>query len=683
MATPVRQASFIGGEIAPGLHARTNLKRYADSARLLRNMLARQEGPATNRPGLLHKGAAKVDSGVGRLIPFVFSSGTLANNFELEFTAGFIRIWKAGVLVESAPGVPLTVATTYTDEEIPRLKFVQSGQVLTIFCKQKTPKELTWVTDTNWTFTDFAIARAITAPTGLAITQPAPQGDATILAKVWQIVVTAVKAETKEESLPSTFVQDTMAINTNKPAQYTWNAVSGASEYNVYRGRNGKFGFIGTAVGTTFNDDGQSPVYAETPPTNRDPFPGADDRPQVGTYHDQRLALANAWNAPGEIEMSRMGEYENFDRAVPPKATDAVTLNVSGTQYEEIRSLVSYGRNLLVMTNLTEQLITGSEGVITQDDIVFDDMPTKWGSSWLDPLLIGTAVLFVQDVGATVRELVPADKQSGNDLTLLAQHLFTGRQIVSWCYAHEPFRVVWAVRDDGALLSCTYVRQHETWAWARHDTGDGDLFEGICSVPEGGENAVYVLVKRYVGGVWKRYVERFAPRVNQSLADGVFLDSAITKTNVTAVTGLGHLEGRTVYALADGVVRGPFVVAGGSITLPVLAAKVHVGLRITAQGHTLDAYSATEEVRVRRKNVKRVYAEVEGSMPFKAGQRLTDGLELSSRPDAADWTAPYTGLVQINTNSDYDDSGAVVWEHTDPTPLTIMSIIREIEFGGR
>jgi hypothetical protein len=74
--------------------------------------------------------------------------------------------------------------------------------------------------------------------------------------------------------------------------------------------------------------------------------------------------------------------------------------------------------------------------------------------------------------------------------------------------------------------------------------------------------------------------------------------------------------------------------------------------------------------------------EVEQSMPFKAGQRLTDVLERAHRSDGSAWTQPYTGLVKANINSDWDDSGAVVWEHTDPTPLTILSIIREVEIGG-
>jgi hypothetical protein len=683
----VRQSSVAGGEIDPGLYARTDLKRYSDSAKLLRNVISRQEGPGMNRSGLLYKGRAKVHAdltlGRGRLYGFVFASGTLAYNFVLEFLPGTIRVWKNGVQVLSA-GVPVEIATPYVAEDIPRLKFTQIGQRLTIFCKQKTTRELTWLSDESWTLAEFQIVRAIAPPVGAAV-DVAPPATATQAAKLWRVVVTAVKEGTKEESLPSAYAEATMAISANTPATYSWDAVAGASEYNIYRGRNGKFGYVGTAVGTTiFHDDGQYPVYAESPPANRNPFPGADDMPQCGTYHDQRLAVGNAWNNPGEVEMSRMGEHHNFDRASPPKATDAVTLNVSSGQYEEIRNILSYGRGLLVMTNATEQLIGGSEGVITQDDMVFDDQPTHWGSSWLDALKIGPAVVFVQDVGATVRDMIPLDKTRSNDLTLVARHLFNGHEIISWCYAHEPFRQIWAVRSDGALLACTYVKEIEQWAWTRHDT-DGDKFESVCSVPEAGENAVYALVQRYVGGQWVRYHERLAPRLGQALADGVFLDSATTYSGppATSITGLEHLIGRTVYALADGIPRGPFVVTPeGTVTLETPAAKVHVGLRIVVQGHTLGVHSPQVELRPRQKLIKQVFMEVADSMPFKAGQRLTDTLETAHLPDGSPWTAPRTGLVKVNINADWDDAGEVVWEHTDPTPLTILSIIREVDFGG-
>jgi hypothetical protein len=661
----VRQADFTGGEWAPGLCGRTNAKGYGRALRLSQNFIPRQEGPLSNRSGTIWKGSAKDAVNPARLISFIFSSGSIAQAFKLEVGVGYIRVWKNGVRVAMPD-----IVTDYAAEDIRRLKFTQSGQVMTVACKQKVTRELTWVSDTQWTWAPFAVIRSLTPPINLAVLV-APPGDETVAAKDQQWVVTTVDAEDRE-SLPSLYIEANCALAQNRPGQIRWATVAGADHYNVYRGRNGLFGYVGSSKTNTFNDDGAYPVYAEAPPSGRDPFPSADFYPQIVTYHDQRLVFANMWNNPAGIEMSMTGEYKNFDRAKPPKASDAVTFNIVGTQYEEVRALVSHGDALIAFTNATELPITGSEGVIMQDDLVFGK-PTHWGCSWLTPIVIGDSILFAQDVGGAVREYIPENPTQGNDLSLFAQHLFQGHSIVAWAYQHEPFRVLWAVRDDGVLLSCTYVRALDTWAWARHNTGGGDVFEDVCMVPEGTENAIYFLVRRMVNGQWARYVERLAPRVGQTREAGIFLDCAITASGQT-INGLGHLEGREVYALADGEAYGPFIVVGGAIRLPRPATTVNVGLAVDFKFASLDMYSTQDEIRPLSKTVRKVYMEVEESATFRAGQKWADTLMKWERPGL------FTGLAEIAIDTTWETAGAVVVAVDEPLPLTVLSLIREVDW---
>jgi hypothetical protein len=63
--------------------------------------------------------------------------------------------------------------------------------------------------------------------------------------------------------------------------------------------------------------------------------------------------------------------------------------------------------------------------------------------------------------------------------------------------------------------------------WHRHDT-DG-TFENVCVVPEGREDAVYVVVRRTINGVTKRYVERFASRFFTAQRDAFFVDAAVVR----------------------------------------------------------------------------------------------------------------------------------------------------------
>jgi hypothetical protein len=129
-----------------------------------------------------------------------------------------------------------------------------------------------------------------------------------------------------------------------------------------------------------------------------------------------------------------------------------------------------------------------------------------------------------------VRDLRRSIEQGfdSSDLTLFASHLVEGYTIVDWAYRRSPHSVIWAVRDDGTLLGLTYLREQDIWGWHRHDT-DGAV-ENVCVVPEGTEDAVYLVVKRTVNGATKRYVERLTSRSitkRTDVRDLVFCDASL------------------------------------------------------------------------------------------------------------------------------------------------------------
>jgi hypothetical protein len=74
-------------------------------------------------------------------------------------------------------------------------------------------------------------------------------------------VVTAIKSETYEESLPCDPVG-----SSSETSVLTWTAVAGAQEYNVYKKKAGVYGFIGVASSPTFTDATISADTADTPP---------------------------------------------------------------------------------------------------------------------------------------------------------------------------------------------------------------------------------------------------------------------------------------------------------------------------------------------------------------------------------------------------------------------------------
>ena len=60
-------------------------------------------------------------------------------------------------------------------------------------------------------------------------------------------------------------------------------------------------------------------------------------------------------------------------------------------------------------------------------------------------------------------------------ISKFSNHLFNFHQIQQWCYAEEPFKVVWAVRDDGIMLSFTYLKEQDIFILEIGVSGGGSL----------------------------------------------------------------------------------------------------------------------------------------------------------------------------------------------------------------
>jgi hypothetical protein len=315
------------------------------------------------------------------------------------------------------------------------------------------------------------------------------------------------------------------------PITVSWTAVAGAVEYNIYRTKNGVYGFVGTvpavAVGNpSFVDDGVEPDTTDTPPVYRNPFESA--YPGAVAYTQQRLAFGATEDQPEKIWLSQTGNFHNFNIRSPIQDDDAVTFSVAGRQVNAVRHLFEVGR-LVVLTSGGEWTADGdADGVLRPTAINLRQQGYS-GASRLAPILIGNSALYVQARGSVIRDLrydLESDGYAGKDLTVFADHLFDGYSIVDWDFAQIPHSVVWAVRNDGALLGLTYIREHDVWGWHRHDTSG--LFENVCVVPEGDEDAVYVVVKRMIDGASKRYIERFKSRRFAEIADAFFVDSGLS-----------------------------------------------------------------------------------------------------------------------------------------------------------
>lgn len=322
------------------------------------------------------------------------------------------------------------------------------------------------------------------------------------------------------------------------------NSTSGIRTFNIYKELNGVYGLLGVVFisgnSIVFNDIGVTPDTKTGPPNSRNPFNSANNYPTCVTYHQQRLMLGNTNTNTETVYGSRSGRFKNFTISQPIQSDDAVTFSMAGTQVNGVKHLVSLGL-LIVFTTGGEWAIGGDVAGVLRPGQVNPRQYSDNGSGDLAPITINGDIIYLQARGSVIRDLAfvnDVQGYRGNDLTVFSAHLFDGFTIVDWAFQQIPHSVVWAVRSDGVLLSLTYIKEQQIWGWGRHDT-DG-FIENVCSVPEGSEDAVYLVVRRTVNGRSVRYIERMKQRRVANIVDSVFVDAGLTydgrNTGATTMT---------------------------------------------------------------------------------------------------------------------------------------------------
>lgn len=676
--------SFAGGEVSPEMFGRLDLSKFQTGLALARNMEVLPHGPVRNRAGTEFVIETKTSGKQSRLIPFSFNT---QQTFALEFGEGYIRFHTLGATLEASPGVPYEVATPYVEADLFNIHYVQSADVLTLVHPNYPPKELRRLGALSWSLVDITFQPTLPPPTGVISAVATGAGAIT-----YTYAVTAIAPDTLEESLASAQASCTNDITiAGQFNTITWPAVSGAIRYNVYKIRNGVLGYIGQTPNLSFVDDNITADTSTTPPSGVNPFVGAGNYPSAVSYFEQRRAFGGTKNRPQTVWMTASGTESNITQSIPTQDDDAVIFTIAAREVNSIRHIVPL-TNLILLTASAEWRIQSTDsGALTPSTI--SARPQSYiGANGVQPQVVGNRIIYPRARGGRVNELAYSFDAQGyvtNDLSLLAQHLFDGNTLVDMCLPKAPYQMAHFVSSNGDLISLTYVPEQQVAGWHHHDTGNGDTFESICSIGEGDEDAVYVIVRRAIGGVQKRYVERFHSRQFDTQADCFFVDCGATYvgTPASTVSGLTWLEGRTVSILGDGAVYPQQVVTGGSVQLAggSTASKITVGLPIVAQGQLLPITFETMAFgQGRQKNVNKIWMRVVQSSSVFAGpsfDRLVENKIRSTEPYGSP-PALQTGEVNLVVSPSWNPDGGICFQQTDPLPLTIASLTLEVSIGG-
>lgn len=250
--------------------------------------------------------------------------------------------------------------------------------------------------------------------------------------------------------------------------------------------------------------------------------PATGTYPGVVAYFQQRRIYSNTNNNPDTYFASQPGDFKNFDRSIPSKDDDAITGSPWSQQVNGIQWMINMPGGLVLLTGLGAWQLNGGGGTttiaLTPSNQVATPQAYNGVSPLVRPITINYDILYVQEKGSIVRDLSYnffVNIYTGTDMTVLSNHLFDGHTILRWDWAEEPYKLIWAIRDDGVLLCMTYLKEQDVYAWSRHDTNG--LFQSVCCVSEPPVNAAYFVVRRLIqnGGnpVWAYFQERLDDRI--------------------------------------------------------------------------------------------------------------------------------------------------------------------------
>lgn len=587
--TALIQTNFTAGEITPRMLGRVDISKYFNAVSAMYNYVPKVHGGAKRRGGLRFSHATLNSANKGKLIPFIFSR---AQSYMLEFGNQQMHVFKDGGIVESSPGVPLVVTTPYLSTELPDVHYTGLADTMFLFHPTYVTRKLSRLSHTDWKIVNVpwlvepfdeqgikpAATLTLSAVSGVGVTATASAASFLISDIGRQIIsadgVANITAYTDTTHVTVTVV-DTFA-SVGPIASQSWKitlspftsctpsaAGLGAACTLTLGAAGWRAGDVGSYVQI---NDGVVEILVYTDTTHVDGVVRSEltnttvasaqawtleqkvwnvtnGYPRCGTIFEQRLLAAGSPQYPQTIWGSRSGKF--FDMTLGANGDDGLNFTIASNEVNQIEHLGSVS-DLMPLTYGGEfRMYGGTDTAITPTNVRIKSQ-SGWGCSTVRPVRVGNDIIYVSRSGKRVRSLFyqfTQDTYVSSDITLLAEHI-TGDGLVDLAYQQDPDQRLWAVRSDGEFLACAYSKEQDVIGWARQHT-DG-IVENVAVIPYGALDQVWMIVKRTIGGVTKRYVEYIDDTLNT--------DSAVTgSVGSTAVTNISYAAGvLTVYQPAHG-----------------------------------------------------------------------------------------------------------------------------------
>jgi len=649
-------SSFTAGEISPRLEGRTNIEKYREGLSDLTNMVVMPHGGVTRRPGTEYLGEIANSSVKSRLIPFQFKT---SDTYILEFGNQTMRVLRNDLQVLNSSAKTITAITKANPGVLTSNSHgFSNGDEVFI-------DSVGGMTELNGR--NYLIANSTT--------------NTFTLTDLFGVAVNTTNFTTFTSGGTATEIYEIASPYAEADLFDVRFAQSADTMYLVHPSYD---------IRTLTRTDHNAWTFATLSITGS-PNPalsGTNNRPSVVSFFEQRLVFGNTNNNPQTLFFSKNGDYDNF--TVGTGDNDALIYTIASNQVNAIRFL-SATRVLTVGTSGGEYVLTSTnDGPVTPTTTLIRKY-SNYGTAQIDPVQVADVTLFAQRGKRKIREFkfvgdVNTGGYSAPDMTILAEHVTEGG-LVQMAFQQEPDSVVWCIREDGTLLGLTYRREEEVVAWHKHVIGgtfnNGQaVVESIATLPtDTGEDELFMIVKRTINSVTKRYIEKMKVfDFGDDATTAFFVDSGLSYSGsaTTTLTGLYHLEGETLQVLGNGATHPDETVSGGGITLDYSSTKAAVGFGYDSTMQTLriesgsvDGTSQGKPKRVHGITV-RFFETVGAEVGNDSGE--VDRIFFRDSSMDMDTAVPmFTGDKDIEFPGGFDDDDRVYIKQGQPLPLTVLA----------
>ena len=560
------QTNFTTGEVDPLLKSRIDINQYFNALDQARNVLIQPQGGIERRPGLQFiyevPSAANPQDGM-KLIPFEFST---TQSYMLLFVHNRMYIFKNKELVtniNSSGNDYLT--TTIGSTVLGTMDHTQSADTLILVQEDMAPKKIvrggshsTWtISDLSFEFIPKFNFTSTETTISQTITPSAVDGNITITAG----------GSVFTSSHVNQYIEANDGIGRARITRF----VSGTSVEAIV-----EIPFFNTsaiASGGTFLDTGYEDSWSST-----------KGYPRTCTFHEGRLYFGGVKSRPNTIFASRVARFFDFN---PGEALDddSIELTISTDSTNAITGMFS-GRDLQIFTKGGEFFLPQSTlDPITPTNVVINGATRRGSQEGIKPVGAESGTLFIQRAGKSLREFLFSDVELSyisNNISLLSSHLLKSPSDMALRKATSTTDgdlLLLVNSTDGSLATYSILRGQNVIAPSLSTT-DGEFLNVGVDVDQ-----IYFVLKRTINSATKYYVECFN---DDNTTDSAKLLSGSSKPSTTTVTGLSHLEGKTVKVIADDSMQNDKVVSSGQITLDAVPTTyVEIGINYTPTVKTL------------------------------------------------------------------------------------------------